>query len=104
MADAIRGSVRSYDLCGEEFVVLLAGAGRADSLEVGNRICERVRTIRIADPISGGAYEDLRLSVSIGVANFPEEGLRLNELLMAATRSNTSNQFDVLSAVWRFRC
>jgi diguanylate cyclase (GGDEF)-like protein len=51
---------------------------------VGNRICDRVRAIRIADPISGGAYEDLHLSVSIGVANFPEAGRQLNELLMAA--------------------
>jgi diguanylate cyclase (GGDEF)-like protein len=88
VAEAMRGAVRSTDLVGrfggEEFVILLAGADRTGAVEIGNRIRERVRGMRIEDPIIGGAYPDLRLTVSVGVAVFPDAGGDLAELLMKA--------------------
>jgi len=88
IADVLRSSVRSYDLVGrfggEEFVILLAGTDHAGSVEVGRRICERVRGLRVEDAITGGAYPDLHLSVSVGGAMFPDAGTSLDEVLMAA--------------------
>lgn len=88
IADVMCGAVRGSDLVGrfggEEFVILLVGADHTSSIEVGDRICERVRALRIADPISGGSYRDLRLSVSVGVATFPDAGADLDDVLLAA--------------------
>lgn len=88
IAEAMRGAVRSTDLVGrfggEEFVILLAGADRARAIEIGNRIRDRVRSMRFEDPITGGAYPDLRLTVSVGAAAFPDTGGDLDELLMKA--------------------
>lgn len=88
VANALRGAVRSTDLVGrfggEEFVVLLVGADHAGSVETGTRICERVRALRVEDPLTGASYRDLRLSVSIGVASFPDNGKSLDELLHGA--------------------
>lgn len=88
IAEAMRGTVRSSDLVGrfggEEFVILAIGVDSAGAVEVGNRIRDRVRELRIEDPISGATYADLRLTVSVGVAAFPDAGHDLDELLMKA--------------------
>jgi diguanylate cyclase (GGDEF)-like protein len=51
---------------------------------VANRICERVRELRIEDVISGATYPDLLLTVSVGVATFPDAGTTLDDVLLAA--------------------
>ena len=88
VADAMRGAVRGSDLVGrfggEEFVILLVGSENAGAVEVGTRICERVRNLRIEDPITGGSHPELRLTVSVGIAAFPDAGRDLDELLMKA--------------------
>ncbi|MGH3761023.1 MFS transporter [Actinophytocola sp.] len=88
IAVAMRGVVRGSDLVGrfggEEFVILLTGVESTGAMEVGNRICERVRILRLEDPITGGTYPDLRLTVSVGVATFPDAGRDVDELLMKA--------------------
>jgi diguanylate cyclase (GGDEF)-like protein len=88
IADVLRGSVRNYDLVGrfggEEFVILLVGTDHTGSVEVGHRICERVRELRIEDALTGGTYPDLHLSVSVGVAMFPGAGTSLQDVLLAA--------------------
>ncbi|WP_460401605.1 MFS transporter [Actinophytocola sediminis] len=88
VADAMCEAVRGMDLVGrfggEEFVILLVGTDHATSVEIGERVCERVCAVRVEDPISGGSYPDLRLSVSVGVATNPDAGADLNEVLLAA--------------------
>jgi diguanylate cyclase (GGDEF)-like protein len=88
VATGLRAAVRGTDLVGrfggEEFVILLVGADHAGSVETGRRVCERIRALRVEDPISGASYPDLRLSVSVGVAAFPDNGGSLEELLHAA--------------------
>jgi diguanylate cyclase (GGDEF)-like protein len=87
-AKVLRNTVRGYDLVGrfggDEFVILLVGTGHAGSVEIANRICERIRTLRIEDAITRAAYRDLHLSVSVGVATYPDTGMTLDEVLMAA--------------------
>lgn len=89
VAEAMCGAMRGgMDLVGrfggEEFVILLVGTDHATSLEIGERVCERVREVRVEDPISGGSYPDLRLTVSVGVATYPDAGADLDEVLLAA--------------------
>ncbi|MFI0805283.1 diguanylate cyclase (GGDEF) domain-containing protein [Amycolatopsis lurida] len=83
IAQAIVGNVRSYDIAarfgGEEFVVLLPNADTAASVGIADRVCEAIREMKFADELG-----DLRLSVSIGVAAYPEAGEALNDVLVAA--------------------
>ncbi|MFE5564731.1 MFS transporter [Amycolatopsis japonica] len=85
LAQTIVDSVRSYDICarfgGEEFVVLLPGADTAKATEVADRVCSAVRAMRFDEESAMG---DLRLSVSIGVAAYPEAGEDVGDLLVAA--------------------
>ncbi len=88
IAQILRGSVRNYDLVGrfggEEFVVLLVAADHPQSVEVADRICEKVRELRVEDAITGATYPDLRLTVSVGVATYPDAGVTLDDVLLAA--------------------
>ena len=88
VADTLRSSVRGTDLVGrfggEEFVVLLVGADHTGSIDTAERICERVRALRIGDALTGATYPDLQLSVSIGVAALPDNGTDLDDLLRGA--------------------
>jgi diguanylate cyclase (GGDEF)-like protein len=83
VGDAIRQETGSGDLCGrlggEEFAILLGETDIGDAERMAERICERVRTVRL--PGSDGS--DV-LSVSIGVAGHPDAGPDLDELLLAA--------------------
>ncbi|UUV29906.1 MFS transporter [Amycolatopsis roodepoortensis] len=83
IAQAIVENIRSYDIAarfgGEEFVVLLPSADTAASVGIADRVCEAVRGMRF-----DGELGDLRLSVSIGVASYPEAGATLNDVLVAA--------------------
>ncbi|MFL6145193.1 MAG: GGDEF domain-containing protein [Labedaea sp.] len=87
VADAMREEVRDYDLCGrfggEEFVVLLPDTGLSRAVEIGDRICARIRRLEIGQ-ITDTPTDPLRLSASIGVANFPHAGSDLEEILLAA--------------------
>jgi diguanylate cyclase (GGDEF)-like protein len=80
VVDALRAETRSYDLCGrfggEEFVVLLPGAGSDAAVRVANRIRESVHTVEVDD------VDDV--TVSIGVADFPAAGEELGALLLGA--------------------
>jgi diguanylate cyclase (GGDEF)-like protein len=78
VAHLIEQSVRNVDIAarygGEEFVVLLVETGREAALAVAERIRERIRA---AGFIAHGAP----LTVSIGIAGFPEDAERREALL-----------------------
>jgi diguanylate cyclase (GGDEF)-like protein len=78
VAHLIEQSVRSIDIAarygGEEFVVLLVETGREAALVVAERIRERVRA-------AGFSADGTPLTVSIGIAGYPEDADRREALL-----------------------
>jgi diguanylate cyclase (GGDEF)-like protein len=78
VAHIIEQSVRTIDIAarygGEEFVVALVETAGADALTVA----ERIRTRLESKGLEAGG---VRLTVSIGVATFPEDATRREELL-----------------------
>lgn len=64
---------------GDEIVVLLRGATAAEGREVGERLCSAVRGHDFA-----GIVDDLRLTISVGVAGAPEHGSTYAPLHAAA--------------------
>jgi diguanylate cyclase (GGDEF)-like protein len=88
VADALRAEVRDRDLVGrfggEEFVVMLAGAGSAEFEAVAERIRRRVADLRVEMPTPDGPLTVGGLTVSIGGALSPDEGADLRALLQIA--------------------
>jgi diguanylate cyclase (GGDEF)-like protein len=81
----LRGSIREDDVAarygGEEFVVLYSGVGKADAL----RLAEGLRRAVEAASFAHGALQPLgALTISGGVAAFPEDSATGVELLRAA--------------------
>ena len=78
VAHLIEQSVRNVDVAGryggEEFVVLLVETGRAAALAVAERIRERIHA-------AGFSANGMPLTVSIGVAGYPEDADRREALL-----------------------
>lgn len=81
LADLFRFSCRSIDTAarygGDEFAIILPETGAKDAALVGLRICERLADDR----------EEPLLSVSVGVAVYPEDGTTIETLLQAADRA-----------------
>jgi diguanylate cyclase (GGDEF)-like protein/excisionase family DNA binding protein len=81
VAHVIEQSVRNIDIAarygGEEFVVLLVETGREAALAVAERIRERIRA-------AGFTANDVPLTVSIGVAGYPDDADRREDLLNRA--------------------
>jgi diguanylate cyclase (GGDEF)-like protein len=85
VADTLSSSSRRYDIVGrwggEEFVVLCPEIDAEGLHQLGERVCERVRELRV--PVSENQVVE-GLSVSVGVALFPEFGPDLQDVLLAA--------------------
>jgi diguanylate cyclase (GGDEF)-like protein len=87
VAEALRSAARGDDLCsrigGDEFIVRLEGATR----EGGMAYCRRVRTYLAEHPlrIDGGVL--VQISVSMGLAAFPEHGKSLSEVTERADQA-----------------
>ena len=81
VAHVIEQSVRNIDIAarygGEEFVVLLVETERETALGVAERIRERIRA-------AGFTANNVPLTVSIGVAGYPEDADRREDLLNKA--------------------
>ena len=81
VARTISAEVRAYDIVGrfggEEFVVLLPGTTDAETVHVAERIRSRIAALPLPSP-------DDQLTVSIGVASFPQHAETLDELLHSA--------------------
>lgn len=89
VAGLLKESCRDGDLCfrygGEEFTIILPGVGR----EAAGRVAERIR-VRIGEEqfvTSSGRPIEMGMSVSIGVATYPEDGLTDVDLMLAADRN-----------------
>jgi diguanylate cyclase (GGDEF)-like protein/PAS domain S-box-containing protein len=81
LADIFRFSCRSIDTSarygGDEFAIVLPETGAKDAALVGKRICERLSSDREEPP----------LSVSVGIAVYPEDGATIDALFQAADRA-----------------
>ncbi len=86
VAAVLRSTVRSYDLCvrygGDEFVAIL---WECDAENAAQRCLEMERAVA-ATYFEGRAGEAIPLSVSTGVAVFPEDGQTHEELIGVADR------------------
>jgi diguanylate cyclase (GGDEF)-like protein len=88
VARALRGTVRAIDTVarygGEEFVVMLPRVGKAD----GALVAEKLRTAVAALALPGSELlPHGRVTVSVGVAAFPEDAREVSLLLEAADRA-----------------
>ena len=83
-ASLLTTSIRDQDIAarygGEEFAVFLAGLGEREALEVAERIRERTEATII--PLGPG--QTGRLTVSIGIALLPDDGIEPPVLLKVA--------------------
>jgi diguanylate cyclase (GGDEF)-like protein len=84
VANVLADSARRYDVVGrwggEEFVVLCPEVTKDTLRDIAERICEQVRVLRV--PIDGTVVEGL--TVSVGIAMYPEFGPELQDVLLAA--------------------
>jgi diguanylate cyclase (GGDEF)-like protein len=87
LADALRAELRDMDVVtrygGEEFTVLLPGAGRDNALAVAERVRRAAERLPLAQRL--GVEE--QLTVSAGVAVFPLDGKTERDVLDAADRA-----------------
>ena len=85
VAGLLSSAARRYDVVGrwggEEFVVLCPEVTPESLRGIGERICERVRELRVS--VADGVVVD-GLSVSVGIALYPEFGPELQDVLLAA--------------------
>jgi two-component system, cell cycle response regulator len=81
LADIFRSSCRSIDTAarygGDEFAMVLPETGAKEADAVGRRLCERL----------SNDHEEPRLSMSVGVAVYPEDGTTNETLFQAADRA-----------------
>lgn len=86
-ADLIRRELRGMDLAarygGEEFVLLLPETSSAGARVFADRILQRVRHAAFGEPETPVA-----ITVSIGVANFPDQGVTDSESLLRVADQN----------------
>ena len=86
LAVALGQDLRQTDLIarygGEEFGVLLPETTKAEAMQVG----ERMRAA-VEEKVNTGTLWPMRITVSIGVASFPEDGKSPEDLLVAADQA-----------------
>ena len=84
MGELLRRELREYDTVarfgGEEFVALLPSTTKIEAINVAERVRRQVTLIRLETMQQPGP----RLSVSVGLACFPEHGITMDQLLQAA--------------------
>lgn len=85
VGEVLTGGVRDADMVarygGEEFSVVFPETGKADALRVVEKLRRGIAEISLAD------YADVRVTASIGVASFPEDGADKTDLLLSADKA-----------------
>ncbi len=103
VAGILAASVRQTDMvarmAGDNFALLLFGAGRGDARHVGGRIRKSIETFRFTTP---PAHNPLAVSVSIGVASFPADAEAPLELLRRATEALAEAHRLGRNRVWSY--
>lgn len=75
-----RAGEAPYRYGGEEFTLVLPGAGRATAVAVG----ERIRSAVADSPFSVGNDQNIKITCSVGVASLPGDGVDAHRLVSAA--------------------
>ncbi|MEO0814503.1 MAG: GGDEF domain-containing protein, partial [Myxococcota bacterium] len=87
VARFLRGETRETDRTarygGDEFVVVAPHTDKTDAMMLGQRLAERLA----AEVFTVGDVEGLKVTASIGVATFPDDGESPETLLEAADRA-----------------
>lgn len=87
LAKVIAGCIRDVDIFarygGEEFAIILPQTTRNEALVIGERIRERVEQTAM----DAGNPGELRITVSVGVSSYPENGRSQEELVSVADQA-----------------
>jgi two-component system cell cycle response regulator len=105
VAETLRRRMRAFDSIsrygGEEFVVVMPGAGAADAMAAAERLRAAIEAMRFA-PVPGAAH---RLTISVGVAlatggaDSPELLLRAADLAMYRAKQAGRNRVEMARAL-----
>ena len=106
LARLLESHVRQVDVVirygGEEFIILLPHTDRKGAFEIGERIRRAVRAHSFADAKEGS---DIRLTISLGIATYPQDAsgaseliVRADEALYAAKRAGKDRGFAYIQS------
>jgi diguanylate cyclase (GGDEF)-like protein len=97
MKDAIRGTDEAFRYGGDEFAILLPHTTLRDAYEVAERVRDRITSeIKV---------EDISVTASFGLASWPVDGVRINEVIAAAdialyyAKQSGGNQSHAISEI-----
>jgi len=97
MKDAIRATDEAFRYGGDEFAILLPQTPLRDAYEVAERVRDRVASeIKV---------EDVSVTASFGLASWPVDGVRINEVIAAAdialyyAKQSGGNQSHAISEI-----
>jgi diguanylate cyclase (GGDEF)-like protein len=85
LTTSVKGSIRESDILarygGEEFVVIMPDASLSNALKKADAVRHNIESMALDNIVSG---QTLSMTISIGVASFPEHGVDPNALIASA--------------------
>jgi diguanylate cyclase (GGDEF)-like protein len=85
LTECMKNSIRASDILarygGEEFAIILPEASMQNALKKADKVRQNVESINLDNIVSG---QSVKLTISIGVASFPEHGTDYNTLVNSA--------------------